>query len=103
MLHLAKTTEEKINRKATRVGTFEVCVATYVPLRMFIMQVLASQLHFLTNRNAELAVPPLHKNRGKYVALLNSLTIYTLYCGKFVQYSDLRINLKQSPHNQTTK
>ena len=49
----------EINRKATRVGTFEVCVSTHVSLRMFIMQVLASQLPFLANRNAELAVPPL--------------------------------------------
>ena len=49
----------EINRKATRVGTFEVCVSTHVSLRIFIMQVLASQLPFLANRNAELAVPPL--------------------------------------------
>ena len=28
-------------------------------LRMLIMQVLASQLHFLANKNAELAIPPL--------------------------------------------
>ncbi len=54
----------------SQVGTFEVCVLTHVALRMFIMQVLASQLHFLANRNAELAVPPLFwpvnciKNRG---------------------------------------
>ena len=103
MLHLAKTTEEKINRKATRVGTFEVSVSTHVSLRMFIMQVLASQLHFLANSHAELAVPPLRNNKGTYVALLSSLTVYTLYCAKIVQYSDVRINLKQSPHNQTTK
>ena len=32
----------EINRKATRVGTFEVCVS----LRMFIMQVLASNCLF---------------------------------------------------------
>ena len=49
----------EINRKATRAGTFEVCVSTHVSLRMFIMQLLASQLSFLANRNAELAVPPL--------------------------------------------
>ena len=61
-----------MNRRVTWVGTFEVCVPTHFALRMFIMQVLASQLHFQANRNAELAIPPLfwavnwqlHKNRG---------------------------------------
>ena len=74
-----------INRKATRVGTFEVCVSTHVSLRMFIMQVLASQLPFLANRNAELAVPPLFWpdnciKIGGHVALLSGPTVYTLYC-----------------------
>ena len=64
-------------------------------LRMFIMQILAIQLPFLADRNAELAVllilllyccvPPLlwlvnciimEKN----VALLSDLTVYSLYC-----------------------
>ena len=45
-----------INRKVTQVGIFEVCVSTHVSLCMFIMQVLASQLHFPANRNAELIV-----------------------------------------------
>ena len=76
----------EINRKATRVGTFEVCVSTHVSLRMFIMQVLASQLPFLANRNAELAVPPLFWpdtciKIGGHVALLSGPTVYTLYCG----------------------
>ena len=60
-----------MNRRATHVGTFEVCVLTHNALRMFIMQVLASQLRFLANRNAELAgrsaislASKLHKNRG---------------------------------------
>ena len=75
----------EINRKATRVGTFEVCVSTHVSLRMFIMQVLASQLPFLANRNAELAVPPLFWpdtciKIGGHVALLSGPTVYTLYC-----------------------
>ena len=48
-----------MNSRATRVGTFEVCVPTHVALRRFIIQVLASQLHFMTNRNAGLTVPPL--------------------------------------------
>ena len=43
-----------INNIVTLVGTFEVCVAAHVALRMFIMQV---QLPFLANRNAELAEP----------------------------------------------
>ena len=34
-------------QKSTRVGTFEVFVPTHVALRMFIMQVLASQMDFL--------------------------------------------------------
>ena len=55
---LIKALKHKANRRATQVGSFEVCVLTYVALRMFIMQALASQLHFLANRNAELAVPP---------------------------------------------
>ena len=75
----------EINRKTTRVGTFEVCVSTHVSLRMFIMQVLASQLPFLANRNAELAVPPLFWpvnciKIGGHVALLSGPTVYTLYC-----------------------
>ena len=49
----------EINRRVTRVATFEVCVLTHITLRMFIMQVLANQLPFLANRNAGLAVPPL--------------------------------------------
>ena len=55
-------------------------------LRMFIMQVLVSQLPFLANRNAELAVPPLFwpvnciKLEG-HVALLSGPTVYFLYCG----------------------
>ena len=43
----------------TRVLTSEVFVPTHAALRMFIMQVLANQMHFLTNRNAGLAIPPL--------------------------------------------
>ena len=52
---------------------------------MFIMQVLASQLHFLANKNAELAIPPLFwpvnciKIRG-HVALLSDPTVYSLLC-----------------------
>ena len=52
---------------------------------MLIMQVLASQLHFLASRNAELAVPPSFWpvnciKIGGHVALLSGPTVYTLYC-----------------------
>jgi hypothetical protein len=48
---------------------------------MFIMQVLASQLHFLANGNAELAVPPLFWpvnciKIGEHVALHAELPFY---------------------------
>ena len=55
------------------------------------MQVLASQLHFLANRNAELAIPPLFwpvnciKIRG-HVALLSDPTVYSLYCGNVQKF-----------------
>ena len=53
---------------------------------MFIMQVLASQLPSLANRNAELAVPPLFWpvnciKIGGHVVLLSGPTVYSLYCG----------------------
>ena len=49
------------------------------------MQVLASQLHFLVNTNAELAIPPLFWpvnciKIGGHVALLSDPTVYSLYC-----------------------
>ena len=52
---------------------------------MFIMQVLASQLHFLANRNAGLAIPPLFWpvnciKVGGHVALLSGPTVYSVYC-----------------------
>ena len=52
---------------------------------MFIMQVLASQLHFLANKNAELAIPllfwPVNCIKiGGHVALLSDPTVYPLYC-----------------------
>ena len=51
------------------------------------MQVLASQLHFLANKNAELAIPPLFWpvnciKIGGHVALLSDPTVYSLYCDK---------------------
>ena len=54
------------------------------------MQVLASQLPFLANRNAELAVPPLFWpdkciKIGGHVALLSGPTVYTLYCAQTVK------------------
>ena len=54
--------------RVTRVGIFEVCLSTHVALRIFIMQVLASQLHFLANRNVELAVP-LGSNQANFFVI----------------------------------
>ena len=48
------------------------CVPTHVALRMPIMQVLASQLHFLANKNSELAIPPLF--------------VYSLYCDLIMRF-----------------
>ena len=52
---------------------------------MFIMQVLASQLHSLANKNAELAILPLFWpvnciKIGEHVALLSDPAVYSLYC-----------------------
>ena len=52
---------------------------------MFVMQVMASQVHFLANKNAELANPPLFWpvnciKIGGHVALLSDPTVYSLYC-----------------------
>ena len=73
-----------INSRVTRVGNFEVFVSMHVALRMFIIQVLASQLHFLANKNAELAIPPLFWpvnciKIGRHVALLSDPIVYSLY------------------------
>ena len=82
--------DSKINRKVTRVGTSEVYVPTHVALRMFIMQVLASQLHFLAKRNAGLAIPSLFwpvncVKIGGHVALLSGRTVHSLYCAAVLQ------------------
>ena len=67
---------------------------------MFIMQVLASQLHFLANRNAGLAIPPLFWpvnciKIGGHVALLSGPTVYSLYCGTgMFNYSEIAFCLK---------
>ena len=76
------------SRVVTRVGTFEACAPTHVALRMLIMQVLASQLHFLANKNAELAIPPLFWpvnciKIGTHVALLSDPTVYSLYKAEY--------------------
>ena len=52
---------------------------------MFIMLVLASQLHFMANKNAELATLPLFWpvnciKIGGHVALLSDPAVYSLYC-----------------------
>ena len=74
-----------MNSRAIRVGAFEVCVPTHVALRKFIMRVLASQLHFLTNRKADLTVPPLLRpvnciKIGVHVEQPSRSTVYSLYC-----------------------
>ena len=76
---------ENKQERVTRIGTFEVSFPTHVALRMFLMQVLASQLHFLANRNAGLAIPPLFWpvnciKIGEHVALLSGPTVHSLYC-----------------------
>ena len=63
--------------------TFDACVAAYVALLVFILQVLASQLPFLANRNAELTVSPLFWpynciKIGEHVELL-SLLLFIFY------------------------
>ena len=63
-----------------------MCVPTHVAFHMFIMQVLASQLLFLANRNTGLAIPPLFwsvnciKSGGGHVALLSDSIVHSLYC-----------------------
>ena len=64
---------------------------------MFIMQVLASQLHFLANRNAGLAIPPLFWpvnciKIGGHVALLSGPTVYSLYCGTTVLHQHSNVD-----------
>ena len=58
---------------------------THVALHIFIMQVLASQLHFLASRNAGMAIPPLFWpvnciKIGGHVALLSDPTVHSLHC-----------------------
>ena len=67
------------------------------------MQVLASQLPFLGNRNAELAVPPLFWpvnciKIGGHVALLSGPTVYTLYCDQTLKPKIIQI-LKNKENN----
>ena len=86
------------NSRVTRVGTFEVCVRTHVALRMFIMQVLASQLDFLANKNAELAIPPLFWpvnciKIGGHVALLSDPIVYSLYCDSIKKRTSIFITI----------
>ena len=59
------------------------------------MQVLASQLHFLANKNAELTIPPLFWpvnciKIGGRVALLSDPTVYSQYCGMVMKDINLQ-------------
>ena len=70
------------------------------------MQVLASQLPFLANRNVELAIPPLFWpvnciKIGGHVALLSGPTVYALYCANFVQL--LKISILPEPQSMLVK
>ena len=74
-----------MNRMVTRVRKFEISVPTHVALCMFIMQVLASQLPFLADRNAKLAVRPSFwlvncMKIGGHIALLNGPDVHSRYC-----------------------
>ena len=51
----------KPHNRATGIGILEVCLPTHVALRMFIIQVLASQLHF---RSGQFAFPKFIKKTG---------------------------------------
>ena len=70
------------------------------------MQVLASQLHFLANRNAGLAIPPLFWpvdciKIGGHVVQLSGPTVYSLYCALDIfSYSPswLLVNLHATWH-----
>ena len=63
------------------------------------MQVLASQLHFLANRNAGLAIietldwPVNCIKIGGHVALLSGPTVYSLYCAKDVNANTVSMKL----------
>lgn len=77
------TTEYKIERRLLESELFEFCVSAHVLLRMFITQVLVSQLPFLANRNAEMVVPPIFWlvnciQIGRHIALLSGLTAYSI-------------------------
>ena len=102
----SNSTEYKINRKVTRVGTFEVYVPTHVALRMFhyacfithVYYAGSGQLHFLAKRNAGIAIPPLLWpvnciKIGKHVVLLSGPTVHSLFCGQrpdlFSKYENL--------------
>ena len=69
-----------ISSKRVLISSERVLCLTHVTLRIFIMQVLASQLLFLANRNAGQAIPPLFwpvnciKSVG-HVALLSDPTV----------------------------
>ena len=80
---------------------------------MFIMHVLASQLPFLANRNAELAVPPLFWpdnciKIGGHVALLSGPTVYTvplatkipMHTGGNRRYENRNIKTHTTPLNR---
>ena len=68
------TQNKEKTRRSSWVGLFDVCVALRMPI-----------MHFLANRNTELAVPPLFWpvnciKIGGHVELPSYPTVHSLYC-----------------------
>ena len=79
-LRITKYIRQRIENKQ-KDHSREPCVAAYVALRMLIMHVLSSQLPFLANRNAEVAIILASESHkiGGHVALLSCPTVYSLW------------------------
>ena len=74
----------------------EVMQVMFDIMHVHCRQVLASQLPFLANKNAELAVPPLLWpvnciKIGGHVTLLSGPTDYSLYCALVVAVFDFTV------------
>ena len=72
------------------------------------MQVLATQLHFLANRNAGLAIPPLFWQVncikiGGHVALLSGPTVHSPYCATALSFEGFIITMALALPKETIK
>ena len=72
------------------------------------MHVLASQLHFLANRNAELAIPPFFRpinclKIGGHVALLCDPILFIPYTVTYTTNTRIQTTYKFVGENNTTK